>query len=315
MEGILNGRTIFLSASVPAAHRAQEYRVDSEIADRIESAVVATARAVLGQGGRLVLAGHPSISVLVALVAGEYGKISQDRTELMARFKDDHNPLSDTSPVLIYQSRAYEGFLPDETYAIARTGLVAIRWVEAYKGEKYNPELQGGAQCNKSLASMRKRMLEESEPVAMVGIGGMEGLERDYELFSATCDGPIYLLESTGGAARRIAQQRRPASEGAKIRNRYATHTLHDDLSAIAPAMVDRIHILESNAHSGNGNGDDWVASFKKFQKDFFGDWEPNTGGHLGEGRPLLLSPPYDFLVGAMVEEIVHSTPMDSTET
>lgn len=314
MTELLRGRTVFLSASVPAFHRSEEYRVDSEIADRIESAVIATARAVLGQGGQLVLGGHPSISLLVALVAGEYGPVSQDRTELTAHFTDIDNPSLDAFRVLIYQSRAYEGYLPDETYAIARTGLVAIRWVEAYQDEKYNPELRGRPQCDRSLASMRMRMLAESKPVAMVGIGGMEGLEREYELFAATCDGPIYLLESTGGATRKIVSQRRLAGDGANLRFRHAAHALPDESSATAPGILDRVHIPEADATDGNGDGDDWVDSFKKFQKEFFGDWVPNTVGHLGEKHTLLLSPPYDFLIGAMVEEIAHSTRMESSE-
>lgn len=257
MNEILRGRTVFLSASVPAVHRSEEYRVDSEIADRIESAVIATARAVLSQGGQLVLGGHPSISLLVALVAGEYGQVSQDRTELTARLTDVDNPSLDAFRVLIFQSRAYEGCLPDEKYAIARTGLVAICWVEAYQDEKYNPELRGKPQCDRSLASMRTRMLAESKPVAMVGIGGMEGLEREYELFAATCDGPIYLLESTGGAARKIARQRRLAGDGANLRYRHAAHALPDDRSAMAPGILDRVHVLEADAIDSNGNGDD----------------------------------------------------------
>lgn len=40
----------------------------------------------------------------------------------------------------------------------------------------------------------------------------------------------------------------------------------------------------------------------------------PNTVGHLGEKHTLLLSPPYDFLVGAMVEEIASSTRMEFSE-
>lgn len=315
MTEILRGRTVFLSASVPAGDRSEEYRVDSEIADRIESAVIATARAVLGRGGRLVLGGHPSISLLVGLVAGEYGQVSQDRTESTDHSTDIDTPCPDAFRVLIYQSRAYEEYLPDETYAIARTGLVAIRWVEAYEDEKYNPGLRGKPQCDRSLASMRTRMLAESKPVAMVGIGGMEGLERECELFAATCDHrPIYLLESTGGAARKIASHRRLAGEGTKLRFRHAAHALPDDSSATALGILDRVHIPEADATHGKGDGDDWVDSFKKFQKEFFGDWVPNTVGHQGEKHPLLLSPPYDFLIGAMVEEIAHSTRMESGE-
>lgn len=179
-------RSIFLSASVPLQARAPIYHVLDNQVDWIEEAVIAVARAVLGQRGQLVFGAHPSISPLVAMVAGEY--------------------IEPVPRVHIYQSRAYEGYIPDETSAMVRAGLAVMHWIDAADGERFNPSMRGQPQCQASLRAMREAMLRETAPAAMVGIGGMEGVEDEAELFADLRPGqPIFLLQSTGGATRLLA--------------------------------------------------------------------------------------------------------------
>lgn len=189
----LRGRTVFLSASVPDVKRAERYNRIEDAAFEIEQAVISLARAVFSEGGRLVFGGHPAISPLVAMVVGEY------REPRFAEGADERR----TPPVEIYQSRAFEGYLPDDTLLMHRLGYASIHWVDAVDGERFNPEAPvEDVQCTKSLRGMRETMLESSNPDAMVCIGGMEGLES--ELAVALERGrpfPIYVLERTGGAA------------------------------------------------------------------------------------------------------------------
>lgn len=198
--GRLRGKTLFLSASVPNHTREKRYRRIESAHIEIEEAVISLARAVLSEEGRLVFGGHPSISPLVAMVAAEY---------LTPRYAESEISLVEEglAPIAIYQSRAFEGFLPDKTWQLYRLRYADIHWTEAVSGEKYDPTLGAGAvQCAKSLSLMRRTMLEQTRPDAMVCAGGMEGVEEEMKLFREMMSGrPIYVLETTGGAAALIA--------------------------------------------------------------------------------------------------------------
>src|SRR5690348_16641625 len=101
----LRGKTILLSASVPAPERAKEYQRVEDAHFQIEQAVISLARAVFSESGQLVFGGHPAISPLVAMVAGEYRE---------PRYAESHQE-KPIAPIRIFQSRAFEGFLPDDT--------------------------------------------------------------------------------------------------------------------------------------------------------------------------------------------------------
>lgn len=210
-EGALGGRAVFLSASVPDPRREREYRVENQsdpVYERvedahieIEQAVVALARAVFSVGGRLVFGGHPSISPLVALVAGEY------RLPVPAESVRGEGERSEVPSALVYQSRAYEHVVPSETWLLHRLGYAMIRWTDAVDGEQFEPARVGQPQCEKSLALMRRTMLLETNPVAMVCMGGMKGVRDEFWMFREQFPKrPVYVLESTGGAARWLSR-------------------------------------------------------------------------------------------------------------
>jgi hypothetical protein len=189
----LNGKTVFLSASVPDAERADQYHRIEDAAFEIEQAVISLARAVFSEGGRLVFGGHPAISPLVAMVVGEY------REPRFAESAEERR----TAPVEIYQSRAFEGHLPDDTLLMYRLGYASIHWVDAMNNERFNPQvLAADTQCESSLRLMRETILDTARPDAMVCIGGMEGVEDEVDLaLQRGRTFPIYALERTGGAA------------------------------------------------------------------------------------------------------------------
>lgn len=190
---------IFLSASVPYR---KEWVLDSKPIE-IEEAIVSIARAVFTRGGRLLFGGHPSVSPLVSAVAGEY-------------FPAD--PSRGKRPVVTFQSRLYEGDLPDETTDMVKMGWSTIEWTPRVKGK--NPDQTK----ERSLAVMRDQMLLGSAaakgaverndlrpPVAMIVVGGMEGIRDEAALFLQKREAwaprrrrRVYVFKSGGGAAARL---------------------------------------------------------------------------------------------------------------
>jgi hypothetical protein len=194
----LRGKTVFLSASVPVPKRAEQYHRIEGAHFEIEQAVISLARAVFAESGGLVFGGHPAISPLVAMVAGEYRepRFAESREEKPA------------APIRIFQSRAFEGFLPSDTLLMYQLGYATITWIDALDGEKFDPTIEyRQPPCPKSLDAMREAMILWTNPEAMVCIGGMEGVEREFEMFrQLRSNGSVYTLERTGGAASLLAR-------------------------------------------------------------------------------------------------------------
>jgi hypothetical protein len=196
--GKLASRYVFLSASVPSRDL-EVYRKPAFAHLDIEEAVVSLARAVFAEEGRLVFGGHPSISPLVASVAADY-------------YPANFGTAVDTKPpVSIYQSLCYEGYIPDTTQLLRDMGFAEIVWTEPASGERFNPEVRE-RQCVQSIFHMRDRMIQETEPAAMVAIGGMDGVEDEANRFQSFSKfhGMVYVFKSTWGAAARLAESKTP---------------------------------------------------------------------------------------------------------
>jgi hypothetical protein len=197
----LRGKTIFLSASVPVPKRAERYQRVEDAHFEIEQAVISLARAVFSESGQLVFGGHPAISPLVAMVAGEYRQ---------PRYAESHEE-KPAAPIRIFQSRAFEGFLPNDTLLMYQLGYATITWIDAANNERFDPTIEHEqSPCPESLRAMREAMIGWTSPAAMVCIGGMEGVEREAELFrELRSEAPVYVLERTGGASLILAHRRK----------------------------------------------------------------------------------------------------------
>ena len=189
----LAGKSVFLSASVPDPSRDERFQRIQDAPFQIEQAVISLARAVFSEGGRLVFGGHPSISPLVATVAGEY------RVPVLAETSVERLP----PQVVIYQSELFRKVIPHDTDLLIQLGLAEEHWTKPVGGEQFVPgEGSAHEQCPKSLEAMRRQMLADTRPSAMVCIGGMEGVLLEAGLYGALEDhGPVFTLERTGGAA------------------------------------------------------------------------------------------------------------------
>ncbi|MDV7137073.1 SLOG domain-containing protein [Williamsia muralis] len=178
-EPRLEGRAVFLSASIPNPGRWHGYFDALEITD----AVVAVARAILSAGGVLVTAAHPTIAPLILYVAAEL-------------------PQRNERSVLVYQSAVFDEVLPAATRRFEAEGVGAIIRTPKIANEPADP-----TKAPQSLATMRSQMLTETEPAAAVFIGGMAGIPDEYRLFSELYPGrPIYPLGFPGGEARTLGQ-------------------------------------------------------------------------------------------------------------
>lgn len=157
-------KQFFLSASIPDPTRDVRY-VDTADVTAIREAVIALAAAVCRRG-RLVFGGHPAISPLVLLVARNLGVEARVR---------------------IYQSEYFRALIPPES-----AGFPDLVWTPAQHEDR-----------NASLAVMRERMLGEGPFEAAVFIGGMEGVEEEFELFRKRWPRTaVFPIATTGAAAK-----------------------------------------------------------------------------------------------------------------
>jgi hypothetical protein len=159
-------QSVFLAASIPLPDQDARY---SETADviAIRDSVRALVSVVIPTGC-IVFGGHPAITPLIRLlVRGMTTDVRQH--------------------VILYQSRFYEQrFLPEVTE------FEDVRFVDAV-----------GADEAASLREMRRAMIGSREFDAGIFLGGMEGVEREYEIFREIHpDKPAFPIASTGAAAR-----------------------------------------------------------------------------------------------------------------
>lgn len=189
---------IFLSASIPNPETWTGAFSIPEITD----AVVAFARVFLTAGVQLVSAAHPTIAPLLLYVAAE---IEPRQTER----------------VVIYQSQLFEDVLPTATRRFEAEEIGQIIWTEAREGDPRVRETWGP-----SLDLMRRQMLSQTDPRAAVFIGGMEGIQTEYELFREVFpDRPTYAVGRPGGEARQLADRM-----DSPLRNRLANDDVYPAL-------------------------------------------------------------------------------------
>lgn len=154
---------VFLSASIPDPRRDPKYHGSADVV-AIREAVRALAAAVLPRAP-LVFGGHPAITPLVRHVAERVG--GADR-------------------VTVYQSGFFRRAFPVDNAFFPDVVVVPM-----------------GPDEDASLLRMRTQMLLSREFAAGVFIGGMEGVEREFELFRSLCPHARWLPVGSAGAGGR----------------------------------------------------------------------------------------------------------------
>jgi hypothetical protein len=160
---------IFLSASVPLIGRGSYH----ETADPflIQTAVRELVMAVVHEH-QIVWGGHPAITPMI-------WRICQDLDVEYAK------------AVTLYQSRFFAEQFPEENAHFKN-----VVYVDAVADDREG-----------SLLRMRQQMLSRGDLKAAVFIGGMDGVEREYELFREYHGrARVLFVAAPGGAAREMAQ-------------------------------------------------------------------------------------------------------------
>lgn len=165
-------KNIFLSASVPLPERDEQYIKTADII-AIRDAVIALTTVVL-PNHRLIWGGHPSITPLIYYV--------------MQRLN-----LNIQKHMTIYQSKYFENSFPEDNNKFENIVLTEI--------------IQNDRE--KSLQHMRNKMIGDSEFSAGIFIGGMEGVEEEYDMFIEKHPKALVLpIASTGAGAKKIYDER-----------------------------------------------------------------------------------------------------------
>lgn len=171
MAGNNEMKNIFLSASIPLQERDPEYIETADII-AIRDAVIALTTVVLPRH-RLIWGGHPSITPLIYHVMEKLNLNIQEH-------------------ITLYQSRFFEKYFPEDNNKfknIVLTDVIDDR--------------------ESSLLHMRHRMLDDFEFSAGIFIGGMEGVEEEYDMFIEKHPKALVLpIASTGAGAKKIYDER-----------------------------------------------------------------------------------------------------------
>ena len=172
MAGSNKMKNIFLSASIPLPERDEKYIGTADII-AIRDAVIALTTVVLPHH-RLIWGGHPSITPLIYYV--------MERLNLNIQ---EH--------ITLYQSMSFKETFPEDN--------------NKFKNIVFTDIIDNDRE--KSLLYMRHRMLDDSKFAAGIFIGGMEGVEEEYDMFIKKHPKALALpIASTGAAAKKIYDER-----------------------------------------------------------------------------------------------------------
>ena len=165
-------KAIFLSASVPVKGRGNYYLTAKP--ELIELAVRELVCAVIRER-ILVWGGHPAITPMVWAIC-------------------DSLNVEYSQSVILYQSNFFQDRFPEET-----SHFKNVVFVDAVKDD-----------LETSLLNMRTQMLSRDDLEAAVFIGGMDGVEKEFDIFSQYHPkGKVLPVPATGGAALELARRLR----------------------------------------------------------------------------------------------------------
>lgn len=158
---------IFLSASIPIKDRNPKYFTTVDVL-AIREAIRALVTVVLPKT-ILVWGGHPAITPIIRTVS-------------------ENLNLNCKNHLILYQSNWFEGQFPRDNEAFQKV---------VYANKKETKE--------ESLKEMRKHMIEDYAYKAGIFIGGMEGVQEEFEAFTqAHPKAKLLPVASTGAAAKII---------------------------------------------------------------------------------------------------------------
>jgi len=186
---LLRGRTLFLSSSVPTLEDTERYSRIPDARLEIEEAIISLSRATFSAGGRLVYGGDPTISLLIAMVAGEYLTSRAAEGSDVWRLREGDNERK-RSLATIFLSPNRQSELSDEILLLHQLGFIEM----------------GNVNLDDNMIPVQ--MIEQTNPIALVCIGGTSNEEREIRTFrESRRQSPVYVFATTGGVARNWARR------------------------------------------------------------------------------------------------------------
>lgn len=164
-------KNIFLSASIPLKERNRIYYETADVI-AIRDCVSSLAKVVLPEC-RLVWGGHPSITPLISSILESINVNIKEHVHL-------------------YQSDYFRQMFPVENEEFSESLIVT----------------ENIGSRDESLALMREKMIVNNDFIAGIFVGGMEGVEDEFELFTKSHPEAMVLpMASTGAAALGIYEE------------------------------------------------------------------------------------------------------------
>lgn len=188
---------IFLSASVPLVNRGKYHETANPFL--IQCAVRELVISVIRQH-KIVWGGHPAITPMIWSICEDLG-------------------IDYSEAVVLYQSRFFQDRFPEENQRFQNVVLTAAVPTD----------------MSASLLLMREQMLSRRDLVAAVFIGGMEGVEAEYDLFIRFHpQAKVLPVAAPGGAALELAKGLGRFDES-ELHDVDFARLFHSHLSTIAP--------------------------------------------------------------------------------
>tara|TARA_R110002051_G_scaffold313632_1_gene389871 strand:+ start:596 stop:1255 length:660 start_codon:yes stop_codon:yes gene_type:complete len=185
-------KNIFLSASIPLPERHPKYYDTADII-AIRDAIIALATVVLPDH-RIIWGGHPSITPLIYYVMERLVVNDLKREDWESEFSEVEKDIISTklkaniqNHVTLYQSLFFEDNFPPENEKFQNVVLT-----------------ENGGDIHSSIHLMRQKMLRENTFSAAIFIGGMDGIEVEYNLFKELHPDALILPIASTGAATKI---------------------------------------------------------------------------------------------------------------
>lgn len=185
-------KNIFLSASIPVEERHKKY-IDSCDVTAIRDAIIALTTVVI-KDYRLVWGGHPAITPIISRVLNILGYNVSEH-------------------VMLYQSKWFVDQFPKENDNIPKIVLT----------ERKNS-------LEESLFEMRNKMIGNNEFAAAFFIGGMEGVEIEYDMFKQIHPKILTFPIASTGAAAKILFNKHKNDYNVELENNLAYMSLFREI-------------------------------------------------------------------------------------
>jgi len=191
-------KNIFLSASIPLPERHAKYYETADIIAIRESLIALTS--IVLPHHRIIWGGHPSITPLINYVMEKMNINIQEHVKL-------------------YQSLFFQNIFPEDN--------------NKFKNIEFTENM---GDIPLSIQRMRERMFTENKFAAAVFIGGMEGIEVEYNMFKELHPEALLLPIASTGAATKIVYDNLPSIDKEdRLLNDYGYTSLFQKL------LIDKI--------------------------------------------------------------------------